>query len=159
MIRVLLPFADLGQAASGVINLLAFLPQIRSMLRARSATGLRLSSCTLWTTSSILALFYALTHCLVDGTGYMLLASASVSALLNLMTTLLVLLYGRSASVHREFLPMEVGKEVRPPIHSQPTVANGFSESFSASVVDRTCRSQILGETREEHHFIQGEAE
>ena len=47
---------------------------------------------------------------------------------------------------------MEVGKEALPPIHSQPSVANGFSESLSASVVDRKSLSQMLGETREEQH-------
>jgi len=129
-VRELLPYADAAQALTVFIALFGFVPQLRAMIRKRSAAGMELSSWFLWAVSSGLGLFYALMHALVEGNGFPLVLSTGVMLLLNVGTIGLILTFRRSERVERasvlgrESSVLPLGRRVPPVISIERSAAN-----------------------------------
>ncbi|MBE9609022.1 PQ-loop domain-containing transporter [Chitinilyticum piscinae] len=78
------------QATVGVLSLLAYLPQWRTLLRTRSSANIALGSWAVWSLSSLIATVYAVVQLLLHGTGWALVFSASSNLLFVLVTVMLI---------------------------------------------------------------------
>ena len=88
--KLILEGATVLQAGVGVLSLLAYLPQWRTLWRSRSSADIALSSWAVWTLSSLIATFYALVQVLAHGRGWALVFSASSNLLFVLITLWLI---------------------------------------------------------------------
>lgn len=97
--KLILEGATVLQASVGVLSLLAYIPQWKTLYRNKSSANIALSSWAIWTASSVIASLYALVQVLENGRGWALVFSASSNLLFVLITLALIAKY-RQRSTH-----------------------------------------------------------
>ncbi|MGA1205018.1 MAG: PQ-loop domain-containing transporter [Opitutales bacterium] len=90
--------ADLGQAAVPLLSLVAYLPQWIKLCRGKNSGSMSMRAWTIWTVSSLLALFYAIVQLQVTGRGWALVLSTGLGLAFVVVTLLLVVRFRSSGS-------------------------------------------------------------
>jgi uncharacterized protein with PQ loop repeat len=90
--------ANLCQTAVPFIAVSAYLPQWIQLVRTKSSRDISLRSWCIWTLSSLFGLFYALVQLLLNGRGWPLVFSTTISLASVLFTVSLVFRYRPKAS-------------------------------------------------------------
>ena len=85
--------AGVGQTATVLISLTAYVPQWAKLRRTRSSEDLSLRAWWLWALSYSLSAVYAVVQLLVNGHGWPLVISTSAGVLFVFITLALVLWY------------------------------------------------------------------
>lgn len=93
MNKLVLEGATYLQASVGVLSLLAYLPQWKTIYQNKSSENIALSSWATWTASSVIASLYALVQVLEHGRGWALVFSASSNLVFVLITLALIAKY------------------------------------------------------------------
>jgi len=96
---IIIRAADLGQAAVPFLSLVAYLPQWIKLHRSRTSGTISIRSWSIWTVSSILAVFYAVVQLQVTGRGWALVLSSALGLLFVVFTLVLVILYRSGGSI------------------------------------------------------------
>ncbi|QLG89550.1 hypothetical protein HQ393_15565 [Chitinibacter bivalviorum] len=97
MNRLILEGATILQASVGVLSLIAYVPQWRTLHASKSSQNIALSSWAIWTVSSVIATLYAVVQVLAHGRGWALVFSASTNLVFVLITVALIAKYRRPA--------------------------------------------------------------
>lgn len=85
--------ADIGQAAVPVLSLVAYLPQWIKLQRGKNSGSISIRAWTVWTLSSILAVFYAVVQLQATGRGWALVLSSGLGLLFVVVTLVMVIRY------------------------------------------------------------------
>ncbi|WP_373973739.1 PQ-loop domain-containing transporter [Chitinibacter sp. SCUT-21] len=91
--RLIVEGATLLQASVGILSMLAYLPQWKTLYQTKSSRNIALSSWAIWTASSVIASVYALVQVLEHGRGWALVFSATSNLLFVIITLLLIAKY------------------------------------------------------------------
>ncbi|RUL88021.1 PQ-loop repeat-containing protein [Tautonia sociabilis] len=94
--QTIIHLADLLQIATVAASLFGFAPQIVTLHRTKDSHNHSLLTWLLWSASSLMALFYALAHYLIEGCCLPLAITTSVNSALSALTLALVLKYRAS---------------------------------------------------------------
>lgn len=98
MNRLILEGATILQASVGVLSLIAYVPQWKTLAASKSSQNIALSSWAIWTISSMIATLYAVVQVLAHGRGWALVFSASTNLLFVLITVALIAKYRQPAA-------------------------------------------------------------
>ena len=85
--------ANICQIAVPFIVLLAYLPQWTKLWRTKSSVDISLRSWSIWTASTLFALFYAMIQLLLNGRGWPLVVSSAIGLGAVLSTVFLIRRY------------------------------------------------------------------
>jgi len=108
----LLKLADLCQAVTMPICILAYLPQWLTMIKKRTSENISLNTYIIWTGASVLGLIYAVVQHEIHGTGSMLLLSAIVSFLSLVFTVFLISYFKNNKTAVIQHLTSSVAREI-----------------------------------------------
>jgi len=89
----LVPVVDFLQSTTGIIALIAFVPQWMLIIRSKSTAGLSLPCWLMWLVSSSFALCYAFVHLKIGGNTHVLLYTTVISFVATISTVGLILWY------------------------------------------------------------------
>lgn len=90
--------SNYAQMLCGVLALIAFVPQWKTILISKSSSNISLSSWCLWSFCTSITFFYSVVHYRVSGETFALMISTGFNVIFSVITLILIVYYRRAQS-------------------------------------------------------------